>query len=103
MRLVTTVTVKGKPEKMTLDGSGKWLSADCGAVKPMNSPHGRSLRVAPEALQAAARETLRLCRLSKAAQAALEPQAPAPRGRCACGLAEPDPRPLLEREIPTVA
>jgi len=37
--------------------------------------------VVREALQAAARETLRLCRLSKAAQAALEPQAPAPRGR----------------------
>ena len=31
-------------------------------------------------MQAAARETLRLCRLSKAAQAGLEPQAPAPRG-----------------------
>ena len=44
------------------------------------SPHGRSLSVDPEALQAAARETLRLCRLSKAAQAALEPQVPAPRG-----------------------
>ena len=43
-------------------------------------PHGRALCVAPEALQAAARKTLRLCRLSKAAQAALEPQAPAPRG-----------------------
>src|SRR5665647_384598 len=52
-----------------------------------------SLRVMREALQAAARETLRLCRLSKPAQAGLEPQAPAPRGlsllgaarRCACG------------------
>ena len=44
------------------------------------SPHGRSLSVDPEALQAAARETLRLCRLSKAAHAASEPQAPAPRG-----------------------
>ncbi|MES2953828.1 MAG: DUF3617 domain-containing protein, partial [Pseudomonadota bacterium] len=32
MNMVTTTTVKGKPEKMTLDGSGKWLSADCGAV-----------------------------------------------------------------------
>lgn len=35
MKMVTTTSVKGKPEKMTLDGSGKWLSADCGAVKPM--------------------------------------------------------------------
>jgi len=48
-----------------------------------------------EALQAAARETLRLCRPSKPAQAGLEPRAPAPRGRCACGLAKPVPRPLL--------
>jgi len=48
-----------------------------------------------EALQAAARETLRLCRPSKPAQAGLEPRAPAPRGRCACGPAKPVPRPLL--------
>jgi len=39
-----------------------------------------SLRVLREALQAAVRETLRLCRLSKPAQAGLEPRAPAPRG-----------------------
>lgn len=38
MKMVTTTTVKGKPEKMTLDGSAKWLSADCGAVKPMGPP-----------------------------------------------------------------
>ena len=34
-----------------------------------------------EALQAATRQKLRLCCLSKPAQAGLEPQAPAPRGR----------------------
>nr|MDP2190155.1 DUF3617 domain-containing protein [Rhodoferax sp.] len=34
MKMVTTTTVKGKPEKMTMEGSGKWLSADCGAIKP---------------------------------------------------------------------
>jgi hypothetical protein len=38
MKMVTTSTVKGKPEKMTLEGSGKWLSADCGAIKPVASP-----------------------------------------------------------------
>lgn len=38
MKMETTSTVKGKPEKMTLNGSGKWLSADCGAVKPMTVP-----------------------------------------------------------------
>ena len=46
----------------------------------MMSPPRLSLRVLREALQAATRETLRLCRLSKPAQAGLEPQAPAPRG-----------------------
>ena len=38
MKMVTTSNVKGKPEKMTLDGTGKWLSADCGAVKPFAAP-----------------------------------------------------------------
>ena len=33
---VTVNTVsQGKPEKISMDGAGKWLSADCGAVKPM--------------------------------------------------------------------
>ena len=30
--------VQGKPETMTMDGSGKWLSSDCGAVKPFAVP-----------------------------------------------------------------
>jgi hypothetical protein len=38
MKMVTTSTVRGKPEKMTVEGSGKWLSADCGAVKPLAAP-----------------------------------------------------------------
>ncbi|MES2685347.1 MAG: DUF3617 domain-containing protein [Pseudomonadota bacterium] len=38
MKMVTTSTVKGKPEKMTLEGTGKWLSADCGAIKPIVLP-----------------------------------------------------------------
>ena len=38
MKMVTTTTARGKPEKMTLDGSGKWLSADCGAIKPLALP-----------------------------------------------------------------
>ena len=40
-----------------------------------------------EALQAATRQKLRLCRLSKPAQAGLEPQAPAPRGLISLGAA----------------
>jgi hypothetical protein len=38
MKMVTISSVKGKPEKMTLDGTGKWLKADCGAVKPLAVP-----------------------------------------------------------------
>jgi hypothetical protein len=29
---------KGKPDTVTLEGSGKWLTADCGTVKPMEIP-----------------------------------------------------------------
>ena len=27
--------VDGKPEKMSMEGTGKWLGADCGSVKPL--------------------------------------------------------------------
>ncbi len=32
---VMNTTVEGKPERMTMDQTGKWLSADCGALKPV--------------------------------------------------------------------
>jgi hypothetical protein len=32
-----TSTVDGKPQTMTMEGRGKWLSADCGSVKPIQS------------------------------------------------------------------
>jgi hypothetical protein len=35
MKVVVNAQVQGKPEKMTMDGSGKWLAADCGNVKPI--------------------------------------------------------------------
>lgn len=38
MKMNTTTTVKGKPEKMTMDATGKWLSADCGTIKPIAVP-----------------------------------------------------------------
>ncbi|MFS2034650.1 DUF3617 domain-containing protein [Polaromonas sp. CT11-55] len=38
MKMNTTTTVKGKPEKMTMDATGKWLSADCGNIKPITPP-----------------------------------------------------------------
>ncbi len=33
-----TTTVQGKPEKITSEGNGKWLGADCGTVKPLMPP-----------------------------------------------------------------
>lgn len=38
MKMNTTTTVKGKSEKMTMDAAGKWLSADCGNIKPIAPP-----------------------------------------------------------------
>lgn len=36
-RTNVTSTVGGKPETMHMEGRGKWLAADCGNVKPMQS------------------------------------------------------------------
>ena len=38
MKMTITSTVKGKPEKLDMDGTGKWLGASCGDVKPMDLP-----------------------------------------------------------------
>jgi hypothetical protein len=38
MKMVVTTTVQGKPQKMNMEGSGKWLGADCGNVKPIAPP-----------------------------------------------------------------
>jgi hypothetical protein len=38
MKMVMNTSVQGRPEKMTMDGSGKWLGADCGSVKPFPLP-----------------------------------------------------------------
>jgi len=35
--MTMTSTVNGKPEKMEMNGSGKWLGKDCGTVKPLAS------------------------------------------------------------------
>jgi leucyl aminopeptidase (aminopeptidase T) len=37
-KMTMTTSVHGKPETMTMDGSGKWLAADCGSLKPMRPP-----------------------------------------------------------------
>jgi hypothetical protein len=38
MTMTVKTAIQGKSETMTMDGSGKWLSADCGSVKPMQPP-----------------------------------------------------------------
>lgn len=35
MKMVMSTTRQGRPETMTLDGQGRWLSSDCGSVKPV--------------------------------------------------------------------
>ena len=34
-RTTVTTNTGGKSEKTTIEGTGKWLGADCGTVKPM--------------------------------------------------------------------
>lgn len=36
-RMTMKSVVNGKPETMTMQGSGKWLKADCGNLKPMGT------------------------------------------------------------------
>ena len=38
MKMAVNTTVQGKPEKVNMDGGGKWLGADCGSIKPMVPP-----------------------------------------------------------------
>ena len=38
MKLSTMTTVNGKPEKMQMQNSGRWLGKDCGTVKPIVLP-----------------------------------------------------------------
>ena len=37
-KMTMKTSVHGKPETMNMDGAGKWLSADCGNLKPMRPP-----------------------------------------------------------------
>ena len=37
-RVKVVSSQSGKPETMTVEGAGKWLGADCGAVKPVALP-----------------------------------------------------------------
>jgi Protein of unknown function (DUF3617) len=37
-RMTVNTMHNGKNEKMTMDGHGKWIATECGAVKPMVTP-----------------------------------------------------------------
>lgn len=38
MKMTLNTTAQGKPEKMTMDASAKFLSTECGNIKPLASP-----------------------------------------------------------------
>ena len=38
MKMVMNTQVQGKPEKMNMEGGGKWLGPDCGNIKPVAAP-----------------------------------------------------------------
>ena len=38
MKMAVSTTMEGKPEKMNMDSSGKWLGDDCGSVRPVAPP-----------------------------------------------------------------
>ena len=38
MKMTTTGTMRGKPEKMEMQTAGRWLGANCGTVKPLAMP-----------------------------------------------------------------
>lgn len=37
-KFMINTTMNGKPETMHMEGSGKWLGADCGSLKPLAPP-----------------------------------------------------------------
>lgn len=37
-KMTVTSSSRGKPETVTSESSGKWLGADCGAIKPLTAP-----------------------------------------------------------------
>jgi hypothetical protein len=38
MKMVVNTQAQGKPEKMNMEGGGKWLGPDCGNIKPTAAP-----------------------------------------------------------------
>lgn len=37
MKMIATTTVEGQTQKVTVQGKGRWLGADCGSVKPLSN------------------------------------------------------------------
>ena len=37
-KMVMTSMASGKPQKVDMEGGGKWLGADCGSIKPITPP-----------------------------------------------------------------
>jgi hypothetical protein len=37
MKMAVNTQIQGKPETMNMEGSGRWLGADCGDIKPMRA------------------------------------------------------------------
>lgn len=38
MKMVVNTQVQGRPETMNMEGSGRWLGADCGDIQPIRPP-----------------------------------------------------------------
>lgn len=38
VKMANSTVVNGKPEKIDMQSSGRWLAADCGTVKPLTPP-----------------------------------------------------------------
>jgi hypothetical protein len=41
VKMTVQSTVQGKRETMTMDGTGRWLGADCGNIKPLAPPRAK--------------------------------------------------------------
>ncbi|QLQ01278.1 MAG: DUF3617 domain-containing protein [Burkholderiaceae bacterium] len=41
MKMTTTTAHNGKPQTSTMEGQGRWVSADCGKIAPLPLPTGR--------------------------------------------------------------
>ena len=41
MKMTVKSTVQGRAETMNMDGTGRWVGADCGNIKPFRPPAGK--------------------------------------------------------------